>query len=82
MKLKLFSDQIQLDLQTPTSFLHLLQKCLTSLQEFKHRQQQPVHKKGNSKKHQVLEAHPCSYSISVIVKSLQPSQFIKTGILE
>lgn len=47
-----------MDLQVPAYFLHLLQICLTSLQEFKQRQQKPVQKKGNNKKHHVFEAHP------------------------
>lgn len=75
----LFYYHMHCDLHFPASFLHLLQICFTSLQEFKHRQQNPVQKNGSNKKHQVLEAHPCSYYISVMVKSLQPSQLISTG---
>ena len=70
---------MQLDLHVPASLRHLLQMCLTSLQEFKQRQHSPVQKQGNNKMHQAQEADPCSCSMSVIVRSLQESQFISTG---
>ena len=70
---------MHLDLQIPISFLQLLHERLTSLQELRQRQQKPVQKNGSKRKHQVLDAQPCSYSISVIVNALQWSQLTSTG---
>lgn len=60
--------QQKADLFKPTLAWHLLHLCYTSLQEFRHKQQAPVHINGNSKKHQALEAQPWLYYISVIPK--------------
>lgn len=72
-------NQMQLDLHVPASFRQRLQICLTSLHELRQRQQNPVQKMGKSSMHQILEAKPCLYSISVMVRSLQPSQLMRIG---
>lgn len=56
---KQFKNQTQEDLHVPRSAPHFVQECLTSLHEFKHKQQNPVHKKGINKVHHILEAIPC-----------------------
>ena len=82
LKNKELGYQQQLDLLSPTFSWQLPHLCSTSLQEFRQRQQAPVHRKGSNTKHHAFDAHPLLYSIYVIPNLLHRGQLIITGMRE